>query len=53
MQQDAEEEDEAFSIVGVKVESGVVMYGIRWLDEEDGAIEWIKRFCMHKSYVLY
>lgn len=49
MQQDAEEEDEAFSIVGVKVESGVVMYGIRWLDEEDGAIEWIKRQAVYEA----
>jgi hypothetical protein len=43
MQQDAEEEDESFSIVGVKIEDDVVVYGIRWLDEDGGGIEWIKR----------
>lgn len=49
MQQEAEEEDEAFSIVGVKVQDNTVVYGIRWLDENDGEVEWIKRQSVYEA----
>jgi len=49
MQQEAEEEDEAFSIVGVKVENNAIVYGIRWLDEDDGTIEWIRRQAVYEA----
>lgn len=49
IQQDAEEEDEAFSIVGVKVENDVIVYGIRWLDEDNGDVEWIKRQAVYEA----
>jgi len=49
MQQEAEEEDESFSIVGVKVQGDEVVYGIRWLDEDNSAVEWIKRQAVYEA----
>jgi hypothetical protein len=44
MQQEAHDEDEAFTIRGVKIEGNEIVYGIKFDDDPSNtAIEWIPR----------
>lgn len=53
MQNDADEEDEAFSVVDAKVDNGVLWYGIQWSDDLSEKMvqepEWITRQAVYEA----